>query len=271
MNCEETRRLLHAYLDGELDLVRSMEIQRHLEGCAGCMLAYQKQQSLRSLVRDGSLYYRAPEGLKNRIQVGLSRAEAQRIANESEAAAVTSWRPRQARWGRSMTWAATVAALAGLAFIISTLASRSSRPSQQDLLAEQVVSSHIRSLMPNHLTDVVSSDQHTVKPWFDGRLDFSPSVVDLARQGFPLVGGRLDYLGGRPVAALVYQRRKHLINVFTWPSGASAGDSGAPVKAPALQGYNVYHWTKSGMIYWAVSDLSDHELMDFAEVLRNAT
>jgi anti-sigma factor RsiW len=235
------------------------------------MLAYQKQQSLRSLVRDGSLYYRAPEGLKNRIHVGLSGNQAQGSANKPEAAKVTSWPSLQTRWGRSMTWAAAVAALAGLAVIISTLVSKSSRPSQQDLLAEEVVSSHIRSLMPNHLTDVASSDQHTVKPWFDGRIDFSPSVVDLARQGFPLVGGRLDYLGGQPVAALVYQRRKHFINVFTWPRDASAGDSASPVEVPAHQGYNVFHWTKSGMVYWAVSDLNAQELETFAELLRNAT
>ena len=269
MNCEETRRLLHAYLDGELDLVRSMEIERHLEGCADCVLAYEKQQSLRSLVRGSSLYYRAPESLKNRIQFGLSGASG--AALNLGTAEGTSWRPRQTRWGRSMTWAAAVAAMAGLAVIVSTLASRSSRPSQQDMLAEEVVSSHIRSLMSNHLTDVASSDQHTVKPWFDGRLDFSPSVVDLASQGFPLVGGRLDYLGGRPVAALVYQRRKHLINVFTWPSGASAGNSANPLEVPARQGYNVFHWTKSEMVYWVVSDLNARELEDFARALRNAT
>jgi mycothiol system anti-sigma-R factor len=269
MNCEETRHLLHAFLDGELDLVRSTEIERHLDGCTGCLLDCQKQQSLRSLVRGGSLYYRAPESLKNRIQAGLSAAN--RSTPESEVAAATPFPQRQTRWGRSMTWAAAVAALAGLAVIISTLVSKSSRPSQQDLLAEEVVSSHIRSLMPNHLTDVASSDQHTVKPWFDGRLDFSPSVVDLARQGFPLVGGRLDYLGGRPVAALVYQRHKHLINIFTWPGGASDGDSASPVQVAAHQGYNVFHWTKSGMIYWAVSDLNAPELMDLAQLLRNAT
>jgi mycothiol system anti-sigma-R factor len=266
MNCEETLRLLHAYLDGELDLVRSVEIERHLDGCAGCMLAYRKRQSLRSMVRGGSLYYRAPEGLMNRIQAGLS--EAHRATPEREASAVSSWRLRQTRWGRSMTWAAAVAALVGLAVIISTLASRSSRPSKEDLLAEEVVSSHIRSLMPDHLTDVASSDQHTVKPWFDGRLDFSPSVVDLARQGFPLVGGRLDYLGGRPVAALVYRRRKHFIN---WPRDASVGNAASPAEVPARQGYNVFHWTKSGMVYWAVSDLNAQELEAFAELLRNAT
>ncbi|HET9180288.1 MAG TPA: anti-sigma factor [Terriglobia bacterium] len=268
MNCEEMGRLGHAFLDGELDLVRSMEIESHLESCAGCLLTFQKQQSLRSLVRGSSLYYKAPDNLAHRIRVGLR--EAHEASTKPKTGAVRTWRPRQTRWGRFPTWATAAAALAALVVIISILAPRWSRPPQQDSLAEEVVSSHIRSLMPNHLTDVVSSDQHTVKPWFDGRLDFSPSVIDLAREGFPLAGGRLDYLGGRAVAALVYERGKHLINVFTWPDGASSTDSGALVKASARQGYNVYHWTKSGMDYWVVSDLNAEELKNFARLLRNA-
>lgn len=269
MNCEEMRRLTHAFLDRELDLVRSMEIETHLESCAGCLLTFQQQQSLRSLVRSSALYYKAPDGLEHRIRAGLSGAN--RAATKSQAAAVTPSRQHQTRWSRSLIWAAAAAAFAAVVLTIILLAPTWFRPSHQDLLAEEVVSSHIRSLMPNHLTDVVSSDQHTVKPWFDGRLDFSPSVVDLAQEGFPLAGGRLDYVGRRPVAALVYQRRKHLINVFTWPDSASSSDAGAPVKAPARQGYNVYHWTKSGMVYWAVSDLNSEELKDFARLLRNAT
>lgn len=269
MNCEEMRRLTHPFLDRELDLVRSMEIETHLESCAGCLLTFQKQQSLRSLVRSSALYYKAPDSLEHRIRDGLR--EARDASAKPEAGAVRTSHPRQTRWSRFPTWAAAAAAFAAAALIIVILAPKWLRPSHTDSLAEEVVSSHIRSLMPNHLTDIVSSDQHTVKPWFDGRLDFSPSVVDLAREGFPLAGGRLDYVGGRPVAALVYQRRKHLINVFTWPDAASPSDAGAPVKAPARQGYNVYHWTKSGMVYWAVSDLNSEEFKDFARLLRNAT
>jgi len=269
MNCEEMRRLTHAFLDGELDLVHSMEIETHLESCAGCLLTFQKQQSLRSLVRGSSLYYKAPDSLEHRIRAGLG--EARDASAKPEAGAVRTSRLRQTRWSRFPTWTAGAAAFAAVVLSIVFFAPTWFRPSHQNLLAEEVVSSHIRSLMPNHLTDIVSSDQHTVKPWFDGRLDFSPSVVDLAQEGFPLAGGRLDYVGGRPVAALVYQRRKHLINVFTWPDGASSSDAGAPVKAPARQGYNVYHWTKAGMVYWAVSDLNSEELKDFARLLRNAT
>jgi anti-sigma factor RsiW len=266
MNCEAMRRLRHAFLDRELDLAHSMEIEAHLESCAGCLAAIQKQQSLRLLVRGSSLYYTAPDSLEHRIRDGLRRAH----QDPTKIGVGPLRTSRQTGWGRTLTWAAAAAALAVLAVIVSTLAPTWLRPSQQDLLAEEVVSSHIRSLMPNHLTDVVSSDQHTVKPWFDGRLDFSPTVVNLAREGFPLAGGRLDYLGGRPVAALVYQRRKHFINVFTWPDGTSSSGSGAPLKGLARQGYHVYHWTKSGMVYWAVSDLNAEELMNFARLLRNA-
>jgi anti-sigma factor RsiW len=269
MSCQETQSLIHGYLDGELDLVRSLEVERHLNDCDACALVYQSQQSLRSLVRGGSLYYGAPAGLEKRLQARLSQVH--RAAIKSQAATAASWFPLRTWWGLSRAaWAGAAAALALAAVIIPILAWRASRSSQQDLLAQEVVSSHIRSLMPSHLTDITSSDQHNVKPWFNGKLDFSPPVVDLAPAGFPLLGGRLDYLAGRPVAALVYQRRKHLINVFTWPTNSSGNNSGAPAKAATRQGYNLLQWTKSGMTCWAVSDLNTRELEEFVGLLRNA-
>jgi len=131
-------------------------------------------------------------------------------------------------------------------------------------IEREVVSSHIRSLMANHLTDVASTDQHTVKPWFNGKLDFSPPVSDLATSGYPLIGGRLDYLRGRPVAALVYQRRKHLINVFAWPDEGVA-DAETPPRTQ--QGYHIIHETHGGMAYWIVSDLNSDELSSFGKLL----
>ncbi len=138
-------------------------------------------------------------------------------------------------------------------------------PSPEQQLAGEIVSGHIRSMMANHVMDVVSTDQHTVKPWFNGKLDFSPPVKDLASQEFPLVGGRLDYIGGQSVAALVFQRHKHVINLFIWPG--KAADS-TPKKFAAQQGYHLIHWADGGMNFWAVSDLNETELMEFAQDFR---
>jgi len=142
------------------------------------------------------------------------------------------------------------------------LVPRWQRPGADEFLATQLIASHVRSLMANHLTDVASSDQHTVKPWLDAKLDFAPPVVDLSSEGFPLVGGRLDYLDNRPVAALVYQRRKHFINLFVWP-----GETGAarPTMAMSHEGYQLLHWADPDFNYWAVSDVNANDLQTFKQ------
>ena len=252
MSCRETQNLLHGYADGELDLVNSLQVERHLRDCPACARERESQQALRSALRTGSLYFHAPAGLRKRVRSGV-RAEAKGEAKPG----LWSWR-----------WPVAAGSLALIAILIFGLVLVRPRPAREELLAQEVVSGHVRSLMASHLTDVPSTDQHTVKPWFDGKLDFSPQVTDLSAQGFPLVGGRLDYVGARPVAALVYQRRQHFINLFTWPEAAGSGGGN---KMASRQGYNLIYWHRAGMAYWAVSDLNLSELQEFAQALQSPT
>lgn len=252
MGCNETQHLLDGYVDGELDLTSTLEIEKHLQACADCSHAYNNQLALRTAIGAGSLYFTPPVNLQKRIQVSLRK--------ESKSKTV----PRGIAWH----WISIAATLAAVLLITLGLAHIWSVSSADDHLTQDVLSSHVRSLMANHLVDVRSSDQHTVKPWFDGKLDFSPPVVDLANQGFPLVGGRLDYLDNRSIAALVYQRRKHVINLFIWPSTQNA-DSGTQIVI--RQGYHLFSWTKAGMIYWAVSDLDTSELQQFVQLVQQQT
>jgi anti-sigma factor RsiW len=249
LSCQETREWIHGYLDGEMDLVKSVEIEEHLKDCHACTQTYQGIRSLRSAVADSALRFEPSANFERRLRTALRR--------ESEA----ERKPVKLRW----RWALAAMSLVAAALVIWTIASMLTRPSAGDVLAQEIVSSHVRSLMANHLTDVPSTDQHTVKPWFDGKLDFSPSVKDLSQQGFVLIGGRLDYIGNRPVAALVYQRRQHPINLFIWPS-AEARAVGE--RASVRQGYNLISWSNGGMTYWAVSDLNLAELQQFVQLLQ---
>ena len=250
MNCRDVQQLIHAYLDGELDLVKSLEIERHLQDCQTCLRAYDNQRALRIAMHADALYYRAPASLRKHVQSTVRHANP--VAPTPR---VRGWR-----------WFGAAASLLVVVLITWGVTRGLSTPSADDLLAQEVIASHVRSLMPNHLADVASSDQHTVKPWFDGKLDFAPAVTDFAGQGFPLVGGRLDYLDNRPVAALIYKRQQHVINVFIWPSPGAGATSATTV---TRQGYHIVHWVQSDMTYWAVSDLNDSELLDFVRLLQN--
>jgi len=249
MSCSEAESGIHSYLDGELDLARSLEVERHLKGCTSCAGAYEGYRALRSAINRGSLYYGAPAGMQKRIRANVRRASR---AEGGAPGLRLSWK---ALW--VPLTAACLVLLGALPFLL--------RPAPQSLLAQEIVAAHVRSLMPGHLTDVLSSDQHTVKPWFNGRLDFSPPVVDLANHAFPLVGGRMDYVGDRTVAALVYQRRKHLINLFIWPAPPGAA---AREESEAHNGYHMIRWTKSGMNYCAVSDVNTTDLSQFVSLVR---
>ena len=243
MSCQQTDKWLDAYLDGELDLVRTLEFEDHLETCVDCRLARDQYRALRQSIQNPAFYFEAPPGLEQRIRVQVRRAK--------RSSAFSGWR-----------LIPVAASLAGLAVFTFLFVEMFRRPAAPEVLAQQVVSSHVRSLMASHLMDVPSTDQHTVKPWFNGKLDFAPVVKDLAPEGFPLVGGRLDYLDGRPVAALVYKRRQHTINLFEWPESRSQ----QPQKTFAIRGYNLVHWTQAGMNYWAISDLNARELEEFVRI-----
>jgi anti-sigma factor RsiW len=271
--CDDNARLLHGYLDGELDLVRSLEIEEHLKACADCAQELRSQQTLRKAFRSSALYERAPKGLEARIRASLSSETADAggaaaspgaAAREADAAGnVVSMAasPRRA----ALNWLAVAAAVLVAAVLGWRVVPGQRGPSPDELLAQEVVASHIRSLQPGHLMDVQSTDQHTVKPWFNGKLDFSPAVRDFAAEGFPLAGARLDYLGHRDVAVLIYERRQHLINAYEWPDVAGAERG---VRAKSLQGYNMLVWQRGGMYFCIVSDLNPGELREFSQLLQ---
>jgi mycothiol system anti-sigma-R factor len=267
MNCEEATKLMDGYLDGELDPITGQTIEHHLRDCPNCDQSYKTHGSLIRVIGNAAPYYKAPAELRERIRSSLREEMVARPMQNGglDVQPLFPRRqpgPRTVLFGTSWNWLALAAAILLAAFIGWNLLPRLQRPGTGQLLATQLIASHVRSLMANHLTDVASSDQHTVKPWLDAKLDFAPPVVDLASEGFPLIGGRLDYLDNRPVAALVYQRRKHFINVFVWPVEAAAA---RPAMAMSHQGYQLLHWADPDFNYWAVSDVSANDLQTFKQ------
>jgi anti-sigma factor RsiW len=254
VNCDDARVLMHGHLDGELDLADDLEVQRHIEECPRCASDYAALRAMRTRLKDEAFRFDAPPALKEKIR---------RAIPESTPSRSTGYPSRRGAWvPRAVRFAVPMAIGAMLALII---APRTMAPALNQQLANEVVASHVRSLMATHLMDVASTDQHTVKPWFNGKLDFSPPVTDFVKDGFPLVGGRLDYIEGRPVAALIYQHGKHVINVFMWPT---AGETTSAERIETEHGYNVEQMTVAGMNCWVVSDLNPVELDKFAGLIR---
>jgi anti-sigma factor RsiW len=251
MTHHELELQMDAYLDGELAVRDAREFEAHLKECPHCARLHDARIALGAAIRAEVPALRAPDELRRQLRARLTSAAGIPVARPTMPP--LGWR-----------WLALAASLALVAVGSWRVASNRAAG---DALSDQVLTSHIRSLMPGHLTDVVSSDQHTVKPWFNGRLDFSPPVYDFAGRGYPLLGGRIEYLGGRAVAALVYGRRQHLINVFLWP--ATRGPAGG-ADATTRQGYHLLHWTTPAYTYWVVSDLGLAELREFAQLLRDA-
>jgi anti-sigma factor RsiW len=246
----EAQALMHAALDGELDAVTQLRFDAHLASCASCTAQYARLKAMSAAIRTQATRYDAPAELRT----ALMRA----LPSESEAAPATKVVPFP-RWFRpaGAGFAIGAALAASLAILIDTRGA-------DTMLADSIVTAHIRALQPGHLTDVQISDQHQVKPWFDGKIDFAPPVKELGDQGFDLVGGRLDYIEGRPAAVVVYRRKLHMIDLFVT---RAARDSGHPDGIPAVHGtpsgYNVVRWTDGGQDYWAISDLNRNELGDF--------
>lgn len=252
MNCDQARLLLHPYLDDQLDVVQSLRVVEHLSECPACEESRARIQELSQAVGKSDLRYYAPSSLTQRVRSAL--AEVDQPA-----------RPERAHTRRGLY--AVLAALAAVVLAaIGFAVGRSGwlGPFSDERLAGDVTEAHVRSLLANHLVDVASTDQHTVKPWFMGKLDFAAPVVDMSDQGFVLAGGRLEVLDLHPVAALIYRRRQHVINVFVWP--ATGADS--RLAETTSRGYTLLHWTAGGRTCWVVSDLKAEELREFAALLR---
>lgn len=245
MTCGKDKEiLLHAMLDEELDAANAVQFEEHLKTCSDCAAEYERQRVLRSALRRPEVAYRAPDALREQLTRTFAEAVPAQPQRPRRRSLRTSW------WvsGASLALAAS---LALFVFFPQTGGSPVER---------QIIDSHVRSLLADHLTDIRSSDHHTVKPWFNGKVAVAPEAADLAQEGFPLAGGRLDYIGHRVVAAVVYRRGGHVINLFVWPS-PDAKDS--PPRATSYQGYNLLHWVDSGTTFWAVSDASMADLEEF--------
>jgi anti-sigma factor RsiW len=243
MKCEESEILLHALIDGELDAGHAREVEAHLVGCPDCAMRLQQFHELRKLMSPADLRYAAPAALRASIEGKLPQPQAAAASRRSMI--------------KGFAFGAGVSALAASGLLLMVM-----RDDDERRILGEVVSAHLRSLQAQHLVDVQSSDQHTVKPWFNGRLDVAPPVVDLTAQGFTLLGGRLDYVDAKPVAAIVYRRRVHVINLFCAPAPGAA-DRGAAMQS--LQGFNVRRWRQNGLALWAVSDINPDELAEFGE------
>lgn len=248
MPCEEIRQKIEAYLDKELTLSDRRVIEEHLAQCSRCSAMFNNLHALSTSIKKID-YTSAPIFLRRKIKSGLKEMT-------GEGVAAFNW--------YHLLGAGVGSAVFASLFIGLVMTSTAWSPLQFQP-TDELIAAHVRSMMASHVTDIDSSDRHTVKPWFNGKLDFSPMVLDLQEHGFHLVGGRLDYLQKQPVAALVYKRRAHIINVFIRRGGAEA----QPARYAHQQGYNLVHWRKEGLDYALVSDLNEKEVQQLVGLLEN--
>jgi anti-sigma factor RsiW len=262
MTCDEAKILLHALIDGELDAGHAREVEAHIESCPDCAAEFAAYRQMRETIGKTDLRYTAPASLRERIEAALPQAAP---ISSSAAPASSNVTPLASRRSvlRGFALGSAVSALAATGLVAIVL-----RNDDQQLIEAEIVSAHLRSLQPGHLIDVVSSDQHTVKPWFNGKLDVSPPVIDLTAQGFTLIGGRLDYVDNRAIGAVVYKRRAHVINLFV---AQTSNMERKPARIETVQGFNIRRWSDRGLNYWAVSDIGADELAEFGEKFEAAS
>jgi anti-sigma factor RsiW len=247
MTCDEAEILIHALIDGELDAGNTRAVEDHVAGCPRCAAQLEAYREMSKMIAGADVRYKAPLELRRRIEAALPQPA--QVLNR-----------RAVLRGFAMGSAVSAIAATGLVAIVL-------RSDDEARIQSEVVSAHLRSLQAGHLTDVISTDQHTVKPWFNGKLDVAPPVVDLTAQGFTLIGGRLDYVDARPIGAVVYRRRAHVINLFV---AQTASTERRAAKTETLQGFNIRRWSDRGLNYWAVSDLAADELAEFGEKFETA-
>jgi anti-sigma factor RsiW len=251
MTCDEARILIHALIDGELDAGHAREVEAHIATCSNCAAELAAWREMSKAIAGADLRYTAPPALRRRIEAALPQAQTQIQAAPSRRAVL-----------RGFAMGSAVSAIAATGIVAIVL-----RGDDEQRITSEIVSAHLRSLQAGHLTDVISTDQHTVKPWFNGKLDVAPPVIDLTAQGFTLIGGRLDYVDARPIGAIVYRRRLHVINLFV---AQTASTERRAAKTETFQGFNVRSWSEGGLNYWAVSDLAADELAEFSDKFETA-
>src|SRR6266853_1455118 len=258
MTREESNRLLHAHIDGGLDVAKALELEAHLAQNPFIRAACERLRELSAAVRDKADYHVAPAWLEARVRAAIAAEAGAAPARPSRQA----WLEPAGSFVAVADWLRPAASFAAVALVTWVVALGTMRPGEDEHITQEVLASHVRATLANRFYDVASSDQHTVKPWLSARLAFSPPVADLSASGFELVGGRLDYIGAQPVAALVYKRRAHLIDVFVWPVETQKTE-----RELARDGFNIERFVRNGMGFWVVSDLNRNELDDFARLL----
>jgi anti-sigma factor RsiW len=256
MNCAEIEILVHALIDGELDAGHARKVEVHTTTCSACGEKLASLRALRQAIGGAGLKEAAPLHLRRRVEAALAVPASRIVSMRS------FLRPTRRSFFGGFALGSALSAVAATSLVLTFI-----RGDQEQPVVGEVIAAHIRSLQAGHLMDVATNDQHTVKPWFNGRVDVAPPVIDLAAEGFTLLGGRLDYIDGEPVAAIIYQRRRHVINLFV-----AGGASTPPARSVSetIQGYNVRHWSQGGLSFWAVSDLAGAELDAFVQRITRA-